>query len=130
MLATVPTDQHARTDGFTQKKLCLCTQSQKFPRVGLGLTSRKTCVWKTPKQRTRSLKISQHRHFMASDVSFQVIDRCREEGNPDGNYHYFVADMANMTSAEALIQVKRTPNRDSLNGRKLRFQIGNFKQMS
>ena len=35
----------------------------------------------------------------------QVIDRCKEEGKADGNYHYFTADMANMTSAEALIQV-------------------------
>ncbi len=43
----------------------------------------------------------------------QVVDRCKEEGKRDGNYNYFAADMSNMTSAEALIQVMSAKNRDS-----------------
>ena len=44
-------------------------------------------------------------YLKVSTFSSQVIDRCKEEGKTDGNYHYFTADMGNMTSAEALIQV-------------------------
>ena len=35
----------------------------------------------------------------------QVISRCREVGDPEGDYHYQVADMADMNATQMLIEV-------------------------
>ena len=35
----------------------------------------------------------------------EVVERCKEEGSPDGVYMYYPADMSNPHSAAELIQV-------------------------
>ena len=35
----------------------------------------------------------------------KVIERCREVGKSDGEYHYLPADMADISSYEAVIKV-------------------------